>query len=138
MGSLLRVRLHVNPDDYRPVVWPIKHPYWCSGSTDDHYIVVAYVESEEEARRLWPEITDIDVMEETDHYTFTSRFAQPEWWTPTEFPIKTLDSAPPRPSFYEPHLMPASPAELKPTVVLLGEKGVKEYIQRMAKDAGLE
>lgn len=25
---MIRARFRVNEDDYRPVTWPIKHPYW--------------------------------------------------------------------------------------------------------------
>ena len=34
-------------NDYRPVKWPIKYPYWCSGESDDSFILVAYAEDED-------------------------------------------------------------------------------------------
>lgn len=88
--KLLRVRFFVNPEDYRPVVWPINHPYWCSGSTDGNYILVAYVESEEEIMRLWPDAVQIDIMSEEEGYTFTDRFPRPDWWKPGEYYFPVL------------------------------------------------
>jgi hypothetical protein len=79
---MLRVRFTVNAEDYRPVVWPIKHPYWCSGyhGDDSGAILVAYVDDIEQLKQQWPEAKDIDVMEETNSYTFTDRFAKPDWF----------------------------------------------------------
>lgn len=88
--KLLRARFYVNPDDYRPVVWPISHPYWCSGTTDENSIIVAYVESEEEIMRLWPDAEKIDIMSEEEGYTFSDRFPRPEWWKPKEYYFPVL------------------------------------------------
>jgi len=78
---MIRARFHANHDDYRPVNWPVKHPYWCSGeSFDDSYsIVVAYADDEDEIIRNWPEATEID-SEEVDGYLFTDRFKKPGWF----------------------------------------------------------
>lgn len=88
-SKLYRARFYVNPDDYRPVVWPIDHPYWCSGSTEENSIIVAYIESEKEILRLWPEAINIDMDVEVDGYYFTDRFNRPEWWNPEvlKYPI---------------------------------------------------
>lgn len=29
--------------DYRPLIWPIQYPYWCTGENDIFFILVAYV-----------------------------------------------------------------------------------------------
>jgi hypothetical protein len=78
---MIRARFHANPDDWRPVNWPIKHPYWCSGMAgDDSYsIIIAYADDVAEIERNWPEATEIDA-EEVDGYTFTERFPRPEWF----------------------------------------------------------
>lgn len=76
---MLRVRFRANPDDPRPVVWPIKHPYWITGYGEDYAIVVAYVDSMEELDDLWPDATDVDA-DEADEYVFTDRFQKPEWF----------------------------------------------------------
>lgn len=79
---MLRVRFHANPDDYRPIHWPVKHPYWCSGSGDDYSVVISYADDVDYILTNWPEATNMDVEEVTD-YTFTSRFPKPEWFTET-------------------------------------------------------
>jgi hypothetical protein len=75
---MIRARFKANPDDFRPVNWPIKHPYWCTGYGDDYSIVVAYADDEAEVLRNWPEAYDINV-EEVDGYAFSGRFPKPEW-----------------------------------------------------------
>lgn len=69
--------------DYRPVKWPIKHPYWCTGETSDDFILVAYADSIKELKELWPEARDID-SEDRDEITFTSRFPKPKWYIPKD------------------------------------------------------
>lgn len=76
---MIRARFHANPDDPRPVNWPIKHPYWVSGSGDDYHVMVAYADDEAEILRNWPEAKNIDA-EEVDDYTFTDRFPRPHWF----------------------------------------------------------
>lgn len=82
---MIRARFHADAQDYRPVNWPIKHPYWCTGMAGDgsYSIVVAYADDIEEIKRNWPEASEIDA-EECDVYTFTSRFPKPEWFTEQE------------------------------------------------------
>lgn len=79
---MIRVRFHANPDDYRPINWPVKHPYWCTGYGDDYSIVVAYADDEAEILANWPEATHIDA-EQVDGYNFTSRFPKPDWFNAT-------------------------------------------------------
>jgi hypothetical protein len=68
-----------NGGDYRPITFPPPHPYWCSGESDTHHIIVAYADNEDQIRVYWPEAVDID-SEEVDEYLFTSRFPKPEWF----------------------------------------------------------
>lgn len=75
---MIRARFKADADDYRPVNWPIKHPYWCTGYGDDYSVIVAYADDEAEILRNWPEARDIE-SDEAEGYTFTSRFPQPEW-----------------------------------------------------------
>lgn len=76
---MLRARFKVFHEDYRPVNWPIKHPYWCTGSGDDYWIVVAYADDEDEILNNWPEASDID-SEEASEYVFNARFNKPDWF----------------------------------------------------------
>ena len=66
--------------DYRPVVWPIKYPYWCSGESSTDFIIVAYVDSLDELYKQWPEAHNID-SEEVKKIEFSSRFPKPDWYT---------------------------------------------------------
>ena len=76
---MIRARFKANEDDYRPVIWPVKHPYWCTGYGERCSIVVAYADTEDEIRMLWPEATDIE-SESVEAYFFSDRFPVPKWW----------------------------------------------------------
>lgn len=76
---MIRARFYTNEDDYRPVEWPIKYPYWRSGETDEANILIAYADSEDDIKRLWPEAYDIE-SEEVSEIIFTSRFPRPGWY----------------------------------------------------------
>lgn len=80
---MLRVRFKANADDPRPINWPIKHPWWCSGyaGSGAYSIVVAYADDLQYVTDNWPEAEDVDVLEETAQYHFTDRFPKPEWFT---------------------------------------------------------
>jgi len=75
---MIRARFKTSSEDFRPVNWPIKHPYWCSGHGEGYSIIVAYADDVEEIQRNWPEADDIDFTEEAA-YKFTDRFQKPEW-----------------------------------------------------------
>jgi len=77
---MLRVRFKANLEDCRPMSWPLKHPYWCTGETDEHSVMVAYVDDITELMRSWPEAVDIEY-EKVMGYSFTPRFPRPEWFT---------------------------------------------------------
>lgn len=78
-----RIRLYVNLEDYRPVKWPPLGPYWCSGESDTHAVVVAYVPhgtKDSEIRKYWPEVKDVDRMQTDTDLEFSDRFQKPHWW----------------------------------------------------------
>ena len=78
---MLRIRFQANEDDYRPVNWPVKHPYWCSGYGEGYSIVVSYADDIEYIIRNWPEATELDIMEDDlKEYKFTDRFPKPDWF----------------------------------------------------------
>lgn len=66
-------------NDYRPVKWPIKYPYWCTGDSGDSFVIVAYAENVEQIKDLWPEAYMIE-FEEVNEITFTARFPKPKWY----------------------------------------------------------
>lgn len=75
---MIRARFKTDENDPRPVVWPIKHPYWVTGYGEGYSIVVAYADDEAEVLRNWPDATDIEA-DEAESYVFTSRFPKPDW-----------------------------------------------------------
>ncbi len=77
---MLRIRFVATDGDPRPIKWPVKHPYWCTGYTnEDKPIMVAYADSKEQILEFWPDAEQLDVMSTEDEYTFTSRFPRPDW-----------------------------------------------------------
>lgn len=77
---MIRARFKADAEDYRPVEWPIKHPYWCTGyDADDRAIIVAYADDEAEILHNWPEAMGIDA-DEVEGYVFTARFPRPTWF----------------------------------------------------------
>lgn len=82
--SLYRARFETNADDYRPVVWPIAHPYWCTGVVDypqgSRAILVAYVDSKEQLMQQWPDAEKVDMGEPVEKISFTDRFPVPDWY----------------------------------------------------------
>jgi hypothetical protein len=77
---MIRARFHVNAEDPRPVNWPIKHPYWVTGYGDGHAIIVAYADDEDEIYRNWPDAEVFTFVHGVTGYTFTDRFAKPDWF----------------------------------------------------------
>jgi hypothetical protein len=75
---MIRARFKACEEDYRPVNWPVKHPFWCTGYGEGYSVVVAYADNEAEILKNWPEADDIDI-EERAEYTFTDRFPKPDW-----------------------------------------------------------
>lgn len=84
---MLKCRFYVGieetDNDYRPMVWPIKYPYWCTGENDTDFILVAYVDSTEDLMKQWPEAHDIEE-EEVEKVEFTGRLQKPEWYVESE------------------------------------------------------
>jgi len=69
-------------DDGRPMSSPPIAPFWITGASESHTIVVAYAPDLETltSETHWPDAVDIDE-ESGSEITFTSRFQRPEWWT---------------------------------------------------------
>lgn len=79
---MIKARFVVKADDFRPIKWPIQHPYWWTGTRldDDAAILVAYADSVEQIKELWPDAEEIDVFEyECNGYSFSERLPRPKW-----------------------------------------------------------
>ena len=81
--KLLRVRFFANLDDCRPVNYPVEYPWWRSGETFTHSIVVSYADSEQYIYKNWPEATSLLSVEEVEKIVFTSRFPKLDWKSET-------------------------------------------------------
>lgn len=77
---MLRVLFHANEDDYRPIKWPVKYPYWCTGYGEGYSTMVSYADNLDYIKENWPEASNIDV-EEREKITFSDRFPKPDWYT---------------------------------------------------------
>jgi len=84
---MIRVRFICRADDHRPVDSPEvpwnKHPWWCTGYTSGHAIIVAWADDMKCLKARWPEVdeAEVDILEENAFaYTYSSRFPQPEWF----------------------------------------------------------
>jgi len=81
--NLFRARFYIDfedcDEDYRPISWPIKYPYWVSGENEESFIIVTYCENKNEIIELWPEAHDIE-LEKVDNVEFSGRFPKPEWY----------------------------------------------------------
>lgn len=84
MSKWLRARFHANAEDPRPVKFPPPGPFWISGYGDDHSIIVAYVKSETQITRYWPEATSIEILEYNTKIEFSERFPKPWYWEKEE------------------------------------------------------
>ncbi len=78
-GQLLKVRFEANPDDPRPVHWPIQYPYWIAGYGEGYAIIVAYSPSTRYIYENWPEARNMSI-QIVDGIEFSSRFPRPEWF----------------------------------------------------------
>ena len=77
---MIRVRFHTVAEDYRPVKWPVKHPYWKTGEdADGRSVIVTYADNEHYVLSNWPEAEGMEA-EHASSYNFTDRFPRPEWF----------------------------------------------------------
>jgi Ni/Co efflux regulator RcnB len=80
-----RHRFYTSSEDYRPIKWPPPGPYWCSGETDDAFILIAYIPQNVKLEDYWPEAERAEFTDE-DEIIFSDRFAKPDWWPPPQGP----------------------------------------------------
>lgn len=70
-------------DDYRPLVFNPKYPWWCSGSGEaekgECAVIIAYLPEDEDLLKYWDDAFDVEFTEEQE-ITFTSRFPKPDYF----------------------------------------------------------
>lgn len=76
-----RFRFLVPGDDGRPMTFPPSGPYWITGSSETHEVVVAYCRDQETLTSpdMWPDAEQIDDLGEQE-IVYTDRFQRPEWY----------------------------------------------------------
>lgn len=76
-----RFRFYVPGEDGRPLTFPAPGPFWITGHSDIHTVVVAYCPDQETltSKAYWPDAEDIDDGGEQE-ITFSARFPKPSWW----------------------------------------------------------
>ena len=77
-----RYRFLIPGDDGRPMTFPPVAPFWVTGHSETHTVVVAYAPDLETltSETHWPDAEDIDEQVDAE-ITFTSRFGRPDWWS---------------------------------------------------------
>ena len=83
MGKFKRYRFRTKAvNDYRPLVFNPRYPWWCSGHSADetNVTIVAYLPADANLLTYWDDAYDIDYTDE-DEIIFTDRFPEPEYYT---------------------------------------------------------
>ena len=70
-------------DDYRPLVFNPKYPWWCSGygenGTGEYAVIFAYLPENENLMKYWDDAFDVDFTEHQE-IEFSGRFPKPEYF----------------------------------------------------------
>lgn len=68
-------------EDYRPLIFNPKYPWWCSGYTGDmsSAVIIAYLPKDEDLLKYWDDAFNIEFTEE-EEITFSSRFPKPDYF----------------------------------------------------------
>lgn len=78
--SWRRYRFHTRSiEDYRPLIFNPKYPWWCSGYSGNSAVIVAYLPASEDLLKYWDDAQEIEFTEESE-ITFNERFAKPEYY----------------------------------------------------------
>jgi hypothetical protein len=76
-----RFRFYVPGQDGSPIGFPPEGPFWITGYSDTHVVVVAYSPDLATLTRedRWPDAENIDDGG-PQPLSFSGRFPKPEWW----------------------------------------------------------
>ena len=66
-------------EDYRPLVFNPKYPFWCSGYGDCYAVIIAYLPFNEDLLKYWDDAFEIEFTEE-DEIKFSDRFPKPKYF----------------------------------------------------------
>ena len=66
-------------DDYRPLIFNPKYPWWCSGETDENATIIAWLPKDEDLLTYWNDASEIEYTEH-EEIEFTFRFPKPDYF----------------------------------------------------------
>lgn len=66
-------------DDYRPLIFNEKYPWWCTGFNDDCAVIIAYLPCGEDLYKYWDDAFNIDHTLHNE-IEFSSRFPKPNYF----------------------------------------------------------
>lgn len=66
-------------DDYRPLLFNPKYPWWCTGYGEGYAIIVAYLPKDEDLKKYWDDAYSIDVQSK-ENIEFSDRFQKPSYF----------------------------------------------------------
>lgn len=66
-------------EDYRPLVFNPKFPWWCSGENEETAIIIAYLPETEDLLKYWDDAEDTEFTEE-EKIEFSGRFPKPQYF----------------------------------------------------------
>lgn len=65
--------------DYRPLLFNPKFPWWCSGQSDSHATIIAWLPKGESLEKYWDDAEGIEFTEH-EKIEFTGRFPKPDYF----------------------------------------------------------
>jgi hypothetical protein len=66
-------------EDYRPIEFNPNYPWWCSGTGDDHVVIICYLPKDEDLLQYWDDAYDIEC-ESRGSIEFSERFPKPSYF----------------------------------------------------------
>lgn len=84
---MIRARFKIKGEDGRAMVWPVQLPFWITGYSATHAIVVAYVRDLSTLYWLWPDAEGVDCEEVGLVVPSHDRFPLPEWFHQNSIPV---------------------------------------------------
>lgn len=78
-------------EDYRPLIFNPKYPWWCSGYSltgaeggpnIESAVIIAYLPEDEDLAKYWDDADDVEFTEH-DKIEFSGRFPKPEYFEET-------------------------------------------------------
>lgn len=66
-------------EDYRPLIFNPKYPWWCSGESEDYAVIIAFFPEDENIFKYWDDAFDVEFTT-CKNIEFTDRFQKPKYF----------------------------------------------------------